>query len=92
MAVLFLFSLLWCKYFFFLSSSYNNNNNNNNNTNNNNNNYNNNNNNNNNINKNNIILYITIDSYLSLYTFTLNIIINTHFFKGNINPATLAVP
>ena len=80
-------SLVWVFFFFF--SSHNNNNNNNNSTNNNNNNHNNNNSNNN---KNNIIFYIIIGFYLSLYTLTLNVIINTYFFKRNINPAALAVP
>ena len=38
------------------------------------------------------MLYTTIGSHLSLYTFALNVIINTHFFKKSTNPATLAVP
>ena len=38
------------------------------------------------------MLYIIIGSYSSLYAFTLNVIINTRFFKGSINPAALAVP
>ena len=36
--------------------------------------------------------YITIGSYLSLCTLTLNVIINTRLSKKNINPAALAVP
>ena len=42
--------------------------------------------------KNNIILYTIIGFYLSLYALTLNVIINTRFFKGSISPAALAVP
>ena len=42
--------------------------------------------------KNSIIFYTTIGSHLFLYTLTLNVIINTCLFKGNTNPATLAVP
>ena len=57
-----------------------------------NNNNNNHNNNNNNNNRNNIMPYIIIGFYLFLYTLTLNVIINTRFFKGSISPATLAVP
>ena len=38
------------------------------------------------------MLYIIIGSYSFLYALTLNIIINTYFFKGNISPAALAVP
>ena len=60
------------------------NSNNNNSSTNSNNNHNNNHNNNNN---NSIILYISVGSYSSLYTFTLNVIINTHLSKKNINPA-----
>ena len=74
MVTLLLFSPLWCKYFLSLSSLYNKNNNNHKNTNSNNNNHNNNNN-------NNIIPYTTVNSYSSLYTFTLNVIINTYLFK-----------
>ena len=86
---LFLVFPLWCEYSLFLSSSHNNNNNNNNSTNNNNNNHNNNNSSNS---KNSIILYITIGSHSFLYTFPLNVIINTRLSKGNISPAALVVP
>ena len=75
---IFLFFPLWYKYSLSLSSSYNNNNNNNNNHNNNNNNYNN-----NSI----IILYTSVGSYSFLYTFILNVITNTYFFRENISPA-----
>ena len=61
--------------------------NNNNNNNNNNNRTNINNNNNNNNNKSIIILYTFIGSYSFLCAFALNVIINTHFFKGSINLA-----
>ena len=90
MATLLLFSPFWYKYFFFFFSLYNNNNNNSNNTNSNNNNHNNNNN--NSSNRNSIIPYTSINSYLSLCAFTLNVIINTRLSKGNINPAALAIP
>ena len=36
--------------------------------------------------------YIIIGFYLFLYALTLNVIINMRLFKGNINPAALAVP
>ena len=36
--------------------------------------------------------YTFIGFYLSLCAFALNVIINTRFFRGSINPATLAVP
>ena len=38
------------------------------------------------------MFYTTVNSYLSLYTLTLNVIINTYLFKESISPATLAVP
>ena len=89
MAVLLLVSPFWCEYFFFFSSLYNNNNNSSNSTNSNNNNHNNNNNNNS---KNNIIFYIIIGSHLFLCALALNVIADTRFFRGSINPAALAVP
>ena len=70
-------------YFLSFSSLHNNNNNNNNSINNNNNNHNNNSNNNN---KNIILPYTSLGFYSSLYTFTLNIIINTYLFKESISP------
>ena len=77
MAALLLFSPLWYKYSLSLFSSDNNNNNNNNNHNNNN----------NNNNKSIIIPYTSVGSHPSLYTFILNVIINTHLSKKSINPA-----
>ena len=38
------------------------------------------------------MFYIIIGSYSSLYTFALNVIINTYLSKGNINLAALIVP
>ena len=52
-----------------------------------NNNNNNHNNNNNNNNRSIIILYTSIYSYLFLYTFALNVIIDTRFSRESINPA-----
>ena len=36
--------------------------------------------------------YIVVGSYLSLYTFALNVITNTYLSKKSISPATRAVP
>ena len=33
------------------------------------------------------MLYISVGSYSFVYTFALNVIINTRLFKENINPA-----
>ena len=80
--ITFVFSaLVWVLFFF---SLYNNNNNSNSNTKNNNKNHNNNSNNNN---KSIIIFYTSVGSYLSLYAFTLNVIINTYLFRESISPA-----
>ena len=41
---------------------------------------------------NHVIPYTIIGSYSFLYTFTLNVIINTRFSKESTNPATNAAP